>query len=147
MSLLEGSARPLILALASVLFVDQISKRLVVRLVPERSVGWRWSVFSIRRVTVEDGGPSNRGHLCAAVAVLVLATLCGVLYLSLAAPGRGAILPVALGSAVGGAASNLLDRLRHRGIVDFIAVGFWPIFNLADVAIVGGVLFMISFPA
>jgi signal peptidase II len=54
---------------------------------------------------------------------------------------------VALGLVLGGAVGNLLDRIfrdpgfLRGGVVDFIQVGWWPIFNLADSAIVcGGVL-------
>lgn len=47
----------------------------------------------------------------------------------------------ALGLVVGGALGNLGDRLfrsHHGAVVDFIALGFWPTFNLADAAIVVG---------
>ena len=43
-----------------------------------------------------------------------------------------------LGCALGGAAGNLLDISRRRHIVDFIDFGWWPVFNFADVGIVGG---------
>jgi lipoprotein signal peptidase len=44
-------------------------------------------------------------------------------------------------AALAGAACNLIDWIRRRAIVDFISVGWWPAFNLADAAIViGGVL-------
>ena len=43
-----------------------------------------------------------------------------------------------LGAAVAGAASNVYDRLRDRCIVDFVCIGWWPAFNVADVAIVIG---------
>ena len=43
-----------------------------------------------------------------------------------------------LGAAMGGAAGNLLDRVRLRAVVDFIDVGLGSIFNLADVFILGG---------
>lgn len=47
---------------------------------------------------------------------------------------------VGLGLAFGGAAGNLLDTLRRRSVVDFIHFLRWPAFNLADVAIFGGLL-------
>jgi signal peptidase II len=47
---------------------------------------------------------------------------------------------MALGAALGGAAGNLLDRWYRDGVIDFIDVGFWPVFNLADAAIVIGAL-------
>jgi len=55
-----------------------------------------------------------------------------------AGPVHSLLVRAALGAVLGGAAGNLADlRMRH-GVVDFIDVGFWPVFNLADVAIVTG---------
>jgi signal peptidase II len=34
----------------------------------------------------------------------------------------------------------LLDVLRRRHVVDFIDLGWWPVFNVADVGIVGGLV-------
>jgi signal peptidase II len=51
---------------------------------------------------------------------------------------QGAVASVALGAALGGAGSNLVDRLCRRGVVDLVDLRVWPVFNLADVAIVGG---------
>lgn len=51
---------------------------------------------------------------------------------------RNAWLAIALGAALGGAASNLIDRVRRGGIVDFIDLKIWPVFNIADAAIVIG---------
>ena len=47
-------------------------------------------------------------------------------------------LPVGL--LVGGALGNLADRAREGAVIDFIDPTFWPAFNLADAAIVFGVL-------
>ncbi|NLJ75407.1 MAG: signal peptidase II [Firmicutes bacterium] len=41
--------------------------------------------------------------------------------------------------ALGGALGNLIDRLRWGAVVDFVDLPLWPIFNVADLAIVGGV--------
>ena len=38
----------------------------------------------------------------------------------------------------GGAAGNLLDRVRLGFVVDYLDLHVWPVFNLADVAIVVG---------
>jgi len=45
-----------------------------------------------------------------------------------------------LGAALGGAAGNLIDILRRHAVVDFVDVGWWPVFNLADVGIIAGLI-------
>ena len=50
---------------------------------------------------------------------------------------------VAVGLLAGGALGNLVDRLRHDAVTDFIAVGSWPPFNLADVSITLGVVLLV----
>jgi signal peptidase II len=50
---------------------------------------------------------------------------------------------VAVGLLAGGALGNLLDRIRADAVTDFIDVGAWPPFNLADVAITCGVALLV----
>lgn len=45
----------------------------------------------------------------------------------------------ALGLILGGAVGNLIDRVRLGYVVDFIDLRWWPVFNVADSAIVLGV--------
>jgi len=47
---------------------------------------------------------------------------------------------LAVGLLAGGAAGNLIDRVRAGAVTDYIDVLSWPPFNLADVAITLGVL-------
>ena len=52
---------------------------------------------------------------------------------------------LALGLVAGGAAGNLIDRIRSgRGVVDFLDVGIgalrWPTFNVADIAVSCGAI-------
>jgi signal peptidase II len=46
---------------------------------------------------------------------------------------------LAVGLVAGGALGNLADRLRQGAVIDYVEIGSWPPFNLADVAIVAGV--------
>lgn len=61
--------------------------------------------------------------------------------------GHGYFVRSGYGPAValllGGAAGNLIDRIRLGAVVDFIDLGFWPVFNVADIAIVAGVIVLL----
>lgn len=50
---------------------------------------------------------------------------------------------VAVGLVAGGALGNLVDRIRADAVTDFIHIGSWPNFNLADVAISAGVILLV----
>lgn len=45
--------------------------------------------------------------------------------------------------ALGGALGNLIDRIRLGFVIDFIDVHFWPVFNIADIAIVLGIILIL----
>jgi signal peptidase II len=49
---------------------------------------------------------------------------------------------VALGLILGGALGNALDRVLSGSVTDFIDLRFWPVFNLADSAIVVGAVIL-----
>jgi signal peptidase II len=50
---------------------------------------------------------------------------------------------VAVGLLAGGALGNLADRVRADAVTDYVDVGAWPPFNLADAAIVCGVVLLV----
>ena len=50
---------------------------------------------------------------------------------------------IALGALIGGATGNLIDGISKNGITDFIDLRVWPVFNLADTAIVVGAGFLL----
>ena len=56
-------------------------------------------------------------------------------------PGN-ALLRIALGLQLGGALGNLIDRILFGSVTDFLDFGPWPVFNVADTAVVAGVLLM-----
>ncbi|MDP8944055.1 MAG: signal peptidase II, partial [Actinomycetota bacterium] len=53
---------------------------------------------------------------------------------------RVPLLWLGVGTVLGGAAGNLLDRARHGAVIDFLDPPNWPAFNLADTAIVLGIV-------
>src|SRR5438128_2557942 len=66
-------------------------------------------------------------------------TVCGILLVWLFRLPRAAYgMNIALALILGGALGNLLDRICHRHVIDFIefhlANWYWPVFNLADAA-------------
>ncbi len=118
--------------------MDQVSKALVVsRLGEGQSIAiWR---LRLRRLT------NRRFAAGLPFANIVLVGLCllevvliGTLVTYGPLPHR-LMVALALGVALGGAVSNTIDRLRVGGVVDFIDVGFWPVFNIADASISVGV--------
>jgi signal peptidase II len=80
-----------------------------------------------------------------AVGALILV----VVMASSGATTRSPLLAVAVGLVLGGAVGNLIDRLvRGRGflqgaVVDFIDLQFWPVFNVADMAITCGCIVLV----
>lgn len=131
-----------------VLAADQISKALVVaRLALGQSVDlapWLAPVFSITR-TANTGASfglfQGTSDILAIIAVAVVVVI--LLYYRQVPPGQWPLRAV-LGLQLGGALGNLADRLTRGAVVDFIDVNFWPlrdwpIFNVADAAIVAGV--------
>ncbi|HTM23649.1 MAG TPA: signal peptidase II [Vicinamibacterales bacterium] len=120
----------------AVIVLDQATKRWI-HAQPERDVALG-SIVRIHCVVNRNRIYQQAGTRLALAALwLVALASAAVLYLhglyfqgSLGLPG--------LALAFGGSASNLADILRRRSIVDFIDLGWWPAFNVADIAIVAG---------
>jgi signal peptidase II len=85
---------------------------------------------------------NGRGAVISLLALAVVAVL-----LATGRDGRSRLTATALGLVVGGAVGNLADRafragegILGGGVVDFVDLQWWPVFNLADSAIVVGSL-------
>jgi signal peptidase II len=48
-----------------------------------------------------------------------------------------------IGLIIGGISGNLIDRFIHHFVYDFVVVGVWPVFNLADTFLVSGILIVL----
>jgi signal peptidase II len=124
--------------------LDQFTKLLVARRLAEGQSASVASWLRIRRVV------NRRGVLLVhnpRVLLLVLAVLCCGICLIIRQgyffQPRAA--QFGLGMALGGAGSNVYDQIRRGAVLDFLDLGWWPVFNLADVAITIGVTLALWF--
>ena len=125
-----------------VLAADQIAKAIVeAQLVPGEDV----DVLGPLGLTLAHNRGVAFGLAGGAGVPLILVTLAalGVVgYLFARDPARPGMW-VACGLLAGGAIGNLVDRVRAGEVTDFVDIGSWPPFNLADVAVVAGVLLLV----
>jgi signal peptidase II len=124
-------------AAASVIAADQASKAFVL------SRSWAQNsnagFLSIRKQLTRRGAPTFALATRTLVGLWIASTVVAAVLVQEGAISENALGATGIGAALGGAAGNLADRLRHGAIIDFIVIGRWPVFNLADAAIVVGV--------
>jgi signal peptidase II len=106
---------------------DEIDLVLGIKLIHTRNTGVAFSMFS-------GGGP-----IVVIVLLIALAALIGFFVTHLHRP----LMWLPTGLVLGGAAGNVIDRLRIGGVTDFVKLPYWPAFNVADVCIVAGVIILI----
>ena len=138
---------PLAIA-AVVVIVDQLTKRWALDELSDGNIdligSLRFNLAFNKGMAFSQG--TGLGPIIGVVALLVVVGL-------LVSIGRSTsrLYPLAVGLIIGGAVGNLLDRLFRApgwlrgGVVDFIDVQWWPIFNVADIAVTtGGALLLLS---
>jgi signal peptidase II len=133
--------------LAGVLAIDQLTKWWAVEsLADNRAIDLVGSLQL--KLAINHGSAfslaQGRGALISLLALVIVAVL--------VRSGRYATRPasaVAIGLVVGGALGNLVDRAFREGdgflgggVVDFIDLQWWPVFNVADSAIVVGAILL-----
>jgi len=134
----------LLLIAATVIVVDHASKLYVESWLP---LNRSWAplpelahLFRITHVTNTGAafGLFPGGSLFFTVIATIVAIF--ILYYNYQLPAGQVPLRIALGLQLGGALGNLVDRLRLGHVTDFLDFGPWPVFNLADMSIVAGVV-------
>ena len=144
---------PLLLAVAGgVLALDLVSKLVAVRELADRDpivlLGGVLTLRLVRNPGAAFGMAQGMTVVLTAIAAVVV-----VVILRMARRLDSARWAVALGLVLGGATGNLVDRLFRapapgRGhVVDFLELPRWPVFNLADSAIVLAGLLMVYLSA
>lgn len=96
----------------------------------------------VRNPGAAFGMLAHRTYILVLVALLVVA---GIIYFYRKLGEARGYVPTALGLVAGGALGNLADRVIYGEVIDFIDFQVWPVFNLADTAIVVGAAFLIFY--
>jgi len=134
-----GVYPPLLLTAALVVALDQATKELALRELADGPVDVIEGALTLR-LTFNSGGAF--GLLQGFPGLFLAATLVVmVLILLWARRLEAGVWGIALGAILGGGLGNVADRIWRPtdGVVDFIDLHVWPVFNVADMAIVIGV--------
>ncbi|WP_415976903.1 signal peptidase II [Rhodococcus sp. 077-4] len=149
----NGPVKPLktrlLIAIASVILLfDLVTKILVVHFVkPGNPIEIVGDVVTLRLVRNPGAAFSMATGMTWLLTVVAVAVVIGVIKI-----GRTLRSPwwaLGLGLVLGGALGNLIDRFfRAPGpfqghVVDFVSVGWWPVFNVADSSIVCGAILLV----
>ncbi len=132
-----------LLQLAAIVFLmDQFTKFLVREFLP---FGYSYPFDGFFRITHTHNTGSAFGILQGQNTPLIFVSFIGIFVLVMiyrSQPRATNLLRTSLALQIGGAFGNLLDRLRLGSVTDFIDVGAWPVFNLADASIVTGLILL-----
>ncbi len=127
-----------------VVVLDQFTKRgMTTWIGPEADRHARWLVRDmvgieyVRNTGAAFGLFQGNPELLAAVAVLVTAGLVWLVLLEVTSPAWAML---AIGLLAGGSTGNLIERIANGYVTDFVAIGPWPRFNVADAAITIGIM-------
>jgi signal peptidase II len=128
-----------LVAASAVLTLDVVSKH-VVRLLGGRAYPLVPGL-QVRRVHLVRPAFLRRRGRAGLVVWWLIAMICAVVLTVSDRAFHTAAAQLGVGAALGGGLGNLIEVLRRQAITDFLDVGWWPVFNVADVGIVVGLMF------
>jgi len=139
----------LVTVAAVILAVDVVSKVLAVHLLnPGQPVSIIGDTVTWTLVRNSGAAFSMATGYTWILTLIATAVVIGIIWM-----GRRLVSPwwaVGLGMILGGALGNLVDRFFRwpgplRGhVVDFLSIGWWPVFNVADSCVVGGAVLLVA---
>ncbi|MFZ0545379.1 MAG: signal peptidase II [Candidatus Promineifilaceae bacterium] len=136
----------LLIVTAGVILLDHLTKLFIETWLPLNTSWAPWPEYAhLLQIThVSNTGAAfglfpTGSNLFMLVAILVAGII--IVY-NYRLPSGHFLFRIALGLQLGGALGNLVDRFRLGHVTDFLDVGPWPVFNLADASIVAGVIIL-----
>ena len=135
---------PIIILSILIIIIDQISKHYIQQNMQlGASIPVVKNVFHITYILNPGAAFGIMEHKTVFFIVVAALLLIGVIYIFPRIPAEYKLLRNGIGLMSGGAVGNVIDRARTGYVVDFFDFRIWPIFNIADIAIVIGVAFII----
>ena len=142
--------QPLLLSVAAVvLMLDIVTKVLAVKLLtPGQPVPILGDTVTWTLVRNSGAAFSMATGYTWMLTLIATGVVVGIFWM-----GRRLVSPwwaIGLGMILGGATGNLVDRFFRspgplRGhVVDFLSIGWWPVFNVADPSVVGGAILLVT---
>jgi len=133
----------LVILAGAIIYIDQWTKNLVrINLeIGEVWSPWYWLIPYARIVHWKNTGAAfgmlqGFGGVFTILAILVSLA---IIYYFPRVPRQDWYLRLAMTLQLGGAVGNLIDRILHGHVTDFISIGSFPVFNVADSSISIGV--------
>ena len=130
-----------------VIAVDQFTKSLVRTHLAFQEIWspWKWLIPYARIVHWKNSGAAfgmlqGLGDIFTILAILVAVA---IIYYFPQVSAEDWTLRLAMGLQLGGAVGNLIDRITSGYVTDFISIGTFPVFNVADASISIGVAILI----
>lgn len=145
----------LLISTASILTLDQITKYLVVFYMNliERGQMSVWPGFIHFHMAwnsgINFGLFSNNGLAARWILIVIALGICGVVTYWMRRETRSIAL-ISAGMVIGGALGNVVDRILHGSVADFLNITCCGLhnpfaFNVADIAIFAGLLGLVLF--
>jgi len=129
-----------VLLALGLLILDQWSKWLVMsRMAQGESIPVIEPVFYLTYVRNPGAAFGMLPYKTAFFITITVIVVVGVILFIKRIPEGKSLLKTGLALQVGGAVGNLIDRIRFGHVIDFFDFRVWPVFNIADMAIVIGV--------
>lgn len=132
---------------AVIVVLDQLTKKLVIDNIPYGGVWspWEWLTPYARIVHWSNTGVAFgmlQGMNPVFIGLAFLVSL-GIIYYYPKIGKEDWMIRLALMMELGGAVGNLVDRIKYGHVIDFISVGNFPVWNIADACITVGVFILL----
>jgi signal peptidase II len=125
---------------AVVFLVDQLTKLLIIHTMNlHDSISVIPGVFYITYVKNYGAAFGILAHRTGLFVIITVSVVLLIIFFLRQLPKDQNLLRIALVLQLGGALGNLMDRLLYGFVIDFLDFRFWPVFNVADIAIVAGI--------